>query len=68
MAHAFIKFDNVKSQIQGLDRTQPGLPLKRSRGGTLTHDNKRNGTTTLLATLNVLNGSVVGREVCPVNI
>jgi transposase len=50
-----------KSQIQALDRTQPGLPLKKGRCGTMTHDYKRNGTTTLFAALNVLSGKVVGR-------
>src|SRR5487761_1631367 len=50
-----------KSQIQALDRTQPGLPLKRGRCGTMTHDYKRNGTTTLFAALEVLEGSVIGR-------
>ena len=49
-----------KSQIQALDRTQPGLPLKKGRCGTMTHDYKRNGTTTLFAALNVLDGRVVG--------
>ena len=49
-----------KSQIQALDRTQPGLPLKRGRCGTMTHDYKRNGTTTLFAALNILDGKVVG--------
>ena len=49
-----------KSQIQALDRTQPGLPLKKGRCGTMTHDYKRNGTTTLFATLNVLDGQVIG--------
>ena len=49
-----------KSQIQALDRTQPGLPLKRGRAGTMTHDYKRHGTTTLFAALNVLTGTVVG--------
>jgi transposase len=49
-----------KSQIQALDRTQPGLPLKKGRCGTLTHDYKRYGTTTLFAALNVLQGTVVG--------
>ena len=42
-----------KSQIQALDRTQPGLPMKKGRAGTMTHDYKRNGTTTLFAALNV---------------
>ena len=50
-----------KSQIQALDRTQPGLPLKPGRAGTMTHDYKRHGTTTLFAALNVLDGSVIGR-------
>lgn len=50
-----------KSQIQALDRTQPGLPLKRGRCGTFTHDYKRNGTTTLFAALELLQGKVVGR-------
>ena len=50
-----------KSQIQALDRTQPGLPLKPGKCGTMTHDYKRNGTTTLFAALNTLDGTVVGR-------
>src|SRR5712672_3350705 len=50
-----------KSQIQALDRTQPGLPMKKGRAGTMTHDYKRNGTTTLFAALNVLEGKVIGR-------
>jgi transposase len=50
-----------KSQIQALDRTQPGLPIKPGRCGTMTHDYKRHGTTTLFAALNVLSGSVIGR-------
>ena len=49
-----------KSQIQALDRTQPGLPLKRGRCGTMTHDDKRHGTTTLFAALNMLDGTVIG--------
>lgn len=49
-----------KSQIQALDRTQPGLPLKKGRAGTMTHDYKRNGTTTLFAALNTLTGEVIG--------
>lgn len=49
-----------KSQIQALDRTQPTLPLKRGRCGTMTHDYKRNGTATLFAALNVLDGKVIG--------
>jgi len=49
-----------KSQIQALDRTQPGLPLKKGRCGTMTHDYKRNGTTTLFAALSMLDGKVIG--------
>jgi transposase len=49
-----------KSQIQALDRTQPGLPIKKGRAGTMTHDYKRNGTTTLFAALNMLDGKVLG--------
>src|SRR5665213_3204643 len=49
-----------KSQIQALDRTQPGLPIKKGRCGTMTHDYKRNGTTTLFAALEVLQGKVIG--------
>ena len=49
-----------KSQIQALDRTQPGLPMKKGRAGTMTHDYKRNGTTTLFAALNILDGTVIG--------
>jgi len=49
-----------KSQIQALDRTQPGLPMKKGRAGTMTHDYKRNGTTTLFAALNILDGQVIG--------
>ena len=50
-----------KSQIQALDRTQPGLPMKRGRAGTMTHDYKRHGTTTLFAALNILDGKVIGK-------
>lgn len=50
-----------KSQIQALDRTQPGLPLKKGRLGTMTHDYKRNGTTTLFAALEILQGKVIGQ-------
>jgi transposase len=60
-AHAIVLSVDEKSQIQALDRTQPGLPLKRGRAGTMTHDYKRNGTTTLFAALNVLDGKVIGR-------
>jgi len=49
-----------KSQIQALDRTQPSLPMKKGRAGTMTHDYKRNGTTTLFAALDVLSGAVIG--------
>ena len=60
-AHAVVLSVDEKSQIQALDRTQPGLPLKKGRCGTMTHDYKRHGTTTLFAALNVLDGSVIGR-------
>jgi len=50
-----------KSQIQALDRTQPGLPLKKGRCGTMTHDYKRNGTTTLFAAMELLQGQVIGQ-------
>src|SRR6266542_920872 len=50
-----------KSQIQALDRTKPSLPMKKGRAGTMTHDYKRNGTTTLFAALNYLDGTVIGR-------
>ena len=49
-----------KSQIQALDRSQPGLPMKKGRAGTMTHDYKRHGTTTLFAALNLLDGKVIG--------
>jgi len=49
-----------KSQIQALDRTQPGLPLKKGRAATMTHDYKRHGTTTLFAALDVKSGMVIG--------
>jgi hypothetical protein len=58
--HALVLFADEKSQIQALDRTQPGLPLKRGRGVTMTHDYKRNGTATLFAALNAANGEVFG--------
>jgi transposase len=60
-AHAVVLSVDEKSQIQALDRTQPGLPLKKGRCGTMTHDYKRNGTTTLFAALNVVDGTVFGR-------
>jgi transposase len=59
--HAVVISIDEKSQIQALDRTQPGLPLKPGRCGTMTHDYKRNGTTTLFAALDVLDGKVIGR-------
>jgi len=59
--HSVVLSVDEKSQIQALDRTQPGLPLKKGRCGTMTHDYKRNGTTTLFVALNVLEGSVIGR-------
>ena len=61
-AHAIVLSLDEKSQIQALDRTQPGLPLKKGRAGTLTHDYKRHGTTTLFAALNVLDGTIIGRN------
>src|SRR3974390_1627659 len=60
-AHAIVLSLDEKSQIQALDRTQPGLPMKRGRAGTMTHEYKRNGTTTLFAALDVLEGKVIGR-------
>jgi transposase len=60
-SHAVVLSIDEKSQIQALDRTQPGLPLRPGRCGTMTHDYKRHGTTTLFAALNVLDGSVIGR-------
>jgi len=59
--HAVVVSIDEKSQIQALDRTQPGLPLKPGKCGTMTHDYKRNGTTTLFAALNILDGTVIGR-------
>jgi transposase len=59
--HAVVLSFDEKSQIQALDRTQPGLPLKKGRCGTMTHDYKRNGTTTLFAALNILDGTVIGQ-------
>ena len=58
--HSLVLCVDEKSQIQALDRTQPGLPLKKGRCGTMTHDYKRHGTTTLFAALNVLEGTVIG--------
>ena len=59
--HALVLCCDEKSQIQALDRTQPGLPLKKGRAATMTHDYKRNGTTTLFAALNVLDGQVIAQ-------
>jgi len=67
-AHAIVPSFDEKSQIQALDRTQPGLPMKKGRAGTLTRprarpeDYKRHGTTTLFAALNVLDGTIIGRN------
>jgi transposase len=58
--HALVLCVDEKSQIQALDRSQPGLPMKKGRGATMTHDYKRNGTTTLFAALNTANGEVFG--------
>jgi transposase len=60
-AHAIVLSIDEKSQIQALDRTQPGLPMKKGRAGTMTHDYKRHGTTTLFAALDILEGKVIGR-------
>ncbi len=60
-AHAVVLSVDEKSQIQALDRTQPGLPMKTGCAGTMTHDYKRHGTTTLFAALNVLEGRVIGQ-------
>jgi transposase len=59
--HALVLCCDEKSQVQALDRTQPGLPIKKGRAQTMTHDYKRNGTTTLFAALNVLDGQVIGQ-------
>ena len=58
--HALVLCVDEKTQIQALDRTQPSLPLKKGRCGTMTHDYKRNGTTTLFAALNVAEGKLIG--------
>jgi len=60
-AHAVVLSIDEKSQLQALDRTQPGLPMKKGRCATMTHDYKRNGTTTLFAALDILEGKVIGR-------
>jgi transposase len=61
-AHAIVLSLDEKSQIQALDRTQPGLPIKKGRAGTMTHDYIRHGTTTLFAAMNVLDGKIIGRN------
>src|SRR5215218_4733624 len=58
--HAIVLCCDEKSQVQALDRTQPGLPLKKGRAGTMTHDYVRHGTTTLFAALNVADGQLIG--------
>jgi hypothetical protein len=60
-AHSLVLSVDEKSQIEALDRTQPGLPMKEGRAGTITHDDIRNGTTTLFAALNLLDGTVIGQ-------
>ncbi len=59
--HALVLCCDEKSQVQALDRTQPGLPFKKGRAQTMMHDDKRHGTTTLFAALNVLDGQVIGQ-------
>jgi transposase len=57
--HAIVLACDEKSQIQALDRTQPGLPMKKGRAGTMTHDYKRNGTTSLFAAMNIADGTII---------
>ena len=64
--HALVLSVDEKSQIQALDRTQPGLPMKKGRGATMTHDYKRHGTTTLFAALDVKAGTVMGNACCAI--
>src|SRR5450759_1192376 len=59
--HALVLCCDEKSQVQALDRTQPGLPMKPGRAATMTHDYKRHGTTTLFAAMNTLDGTVISR-------
>ncbi len=59
--HALVLSCDEKSQVQALDRTQPGLPMKKGRAATMTHDYKRHGTTTLFAALNVLDGTIIAQ-------
>ena len=61
-AHAVVLSVDEKSQIQALDRTQPGVPMKKGRAGTMSYDYKRHGTTTLFAALNVLDGTVIAQN------
>ena len=61
-AHAVVLSIDGKSRIQALDRPRPGLPLRKGRGATMTHDDKRNGATTLFAALNTLTGEVTGQH------
>lgn len=63
--HALVFACDEKSQIQALDRTQPGLPMKKGRCGTMTHDYKRNGTTTLFAAMNTLDGTQLAQPCLP---
>ena len=64
-AHVVVLSVDEKSHIQALDRTRSGLPLKKGRGAAMTHDDKRNGATTLLAAANVLTGEVFGKNMAP---
>jgi transposase len=59
--HAIVFCCDEKSQVQALDRTQPGLPIKKGRCATMTHDYKRNGTTSLFAAMNTLDGSIISQ-------
>lgn len=59
--HALVLCCDEKSQVQALDRTQPGLPMKRGRAGTMTHDYKRHGTTTLFAAMDIKDGTIISR-------
>ena len=59
--HALVVCCDEKSQVQALDRTQPGLPLEKGRAATMTYDYTRNGTTTLFAAMNVLDGQIIAQ-------
>ena len=59
--HALVLSADEKSQVQALNRTQPGLPMKRGRAGTMTHDYQRNGTTTLFAAMEMAQGKIISR-------